>query len=61
MIFRSEYVNKIMTYADAPLVKILTGVRRCRKSIIMKMLMEEIANRGIDPSRIIHYSFDSLD
>lgn len=61
MVYRSEYMKKIMVYMDTPFVKILTGVRRCGKSTIMKMLMEEIKNRGISPERIIHYNFDSLE
>ncbi len=61
MVYRSEYMKKIMVYMNTPFVKILTGVRRCGKSTIMKMLMEEIQNRGISPERIIHYNFDSLE
>ena len=37
MIERPLYVNQIMKFADAPLVKILTGVRRSGKSTILKM------------------------
>ncbi|WP_411677816.1 ATP-binding protein [Caproicibacter sp.] len=61
MIFRPDYVEKIMAYKDAPFVKILTGVRRCGKSTIMKMVMDEFLKCGIEPERIIHYSFDSLE
>lgn len=37
MIYRPMYVDKIMRYTDAPFVKILTGIRRCGKSTILKM------------------------
>ena len=46
MIYRPMYVDKIMRYADAPFVKILTGIRRCRKSTILKMLMKELKKHG---------------
>lgn len=36
MIYRPLYVDKIMGYVDTPFVKILTGVRRCGKSTILK-------------------------
>ncbi len=36
MIYRPLYVDKIMAYVDTPFVKILTGVRRCGKSTILK-------------------------
>lgn len=61
MIMRPEYVEKIIAYMDTPFVKILTGVRRCGKSTIMNMLRMEIEKRGVDPDRILHYNFDSLE
>lgn len=61
MIPRPLYTKKIMSYVDTPFVKILTGVRRCGKSTILKMLMSELAERGIPDSRILHYNFDSLE
>lgn len=50
-----------MTYVDTPFVKILTGVRRCGKSTILKMLMGKLTERGIPDNRILHYNFDSLE
>ena len=61
MIHRPEYVDKIMTYKDTPFVKILTGVRRCGKSTIMKMLRLELEKQGVSPEHIISYNFDSLE
>lgn len=61
MIYRPEYIERIIAYMDTPFVKILTGVRRCGKSTIMNMLREEIAKRGVDPDRILHFNFDSLE
>lgn len=61
MINRPIYVDKIMTYADTPFVKILTGIRRCGKSTILKMLIGEMKERGIHDEHILHYSFDSLE
>ena len=61
MINRPMYTEKIMTYVDTPFVKILTGVRRCGKSTILKMIMEELRQRGIAEDCILHYNFDSLE
>lgn len=47
MIKRSTYVDKIMAFANTPFVKILTGIRRCGKSTILKMLINEIKERGV--------------
>ncbi|MBQ6863093.1 MAG: ATP-binding protein [Clostridia bacterium] len=61
MIFRENYVNKIMAFTDTPFVKILTGVRRCGKSTIMQMIMDELRNRGIGDEQIISMRFDSME
>lgn len=47
MIYRPLYVDKIMAYVDTPFVKILTGVRRCGKSTILKMIMERLKTQHI--------------
>ncbi|MFQ8581662.1 MAG: ATP-binding protein [Holdemania massiliensis] len=60
MIYRPIYVDKIMTYVNAPFIKILTGIRRCGKSTILKMLIDEM-KKGIRENQILHYSFDSLE
>lgn len=61
MISRPDYIEKIIAYMDTPFIKILTGVRRCGKSTIMKMLSFEIEKRGVSHDRILHYNFDSLE
>lgn len=62
MIDRPLYVDKIMAYVDTPFVKILTGVRRCGKSTIFKMIMEKLHNeRGIPEEQIVSYRFDSME
>ena len=62
MIYRPLYVDKIMAYVDTPFVKILTGVRRCGKSTILKMIMEKLhQERGIPEEQIVSYRFDSME
>lgn len=61
MINRPIYIDRIMAYADTPFVKILTGIRRCGKSTILKMLIDEMKGQGIRNEQILHYSFDSLE
>lgn len=61
MIYRPIYVDKIMSYTDTPFVKILTGVRRCGKSTILKMIMDKLRERGIPENRIVSYRFDSME
>lgn len=61
MINRPIYVDRIMVYANTPFVKILTGIRRCGKSTILKMLIDKMKGQGIHNEQILHYSFDSLE
>ncbi len=51
-----------MAYANTPFVKILTGVRRCGKSTILEMLMEELkTQRNIPEGRIVSRRYDSME
>lgn len=62
MIDRPLYMDKIMAYTDTPFVKILTGVRRCGKSTILKMIMERLkTDRHIPDERIISCRYDSME
>ena len=62
MINRPLYTEKIMVYTDTPFVKVLTGVRRCGKSTILKMIMEKLQNeRGISADQIVSMRFDSME
>lgn len=62
MIDRPLYTDKIMAYTDTPFVKILTGVRRCGKSTILKMIMERLkTERHIPDERIISCRYDSME
>ena len=56
------YVNKIMAYTNTPFVKVLTGVRRCGKSTILKMIIEKLKTEwGIPDNRIISCRYDSME
>ena len=62
MINRPLYTEKIMAYTDTPFVKVLTGVRRCGKSTILKMIMEKLQNEmGISVDQIVSMRFDSME
>lgn len=62
MIERPMYADKIMAYVNTPFVKILTGVRRCGKSTILKMIMERLkSEHNVPGDRILSYRFDSME
>jgi len=56
------YIDKIMAFTDTPFVKVLTGVRRCGKSTILKMIMEKLqTERNIPADRIVSCRYDSME
>lgn len=61
MIDRPLYTQKIMEYVDTPFIKILTGIRRCGKSTILKLIMQKLRERGIEEEQIVSYRFDSME
>ena len=62
MIDRPLYLNKIMPFVDTPFLKILTGVRRCGKSTILKLIIQKLKEeRNVDDEQILNYRFDSME
>ena len=62
MIDRPLYLDKIMPFVDTPFVKILTGVRRCGKSTILKMIIKKLREeKHVDNEQILSYRFDSME
>ena len=62
MINRPLYIDKIMAYVNTPFVKILTGVRRCGKSTILRLIMEQLKTQHhIPDERIIFCRYDSME
>ena len=60
MIKRDIYLAKIRTFIDKPVVKVITGMRRCGKSVILKLLQAELLQNGIRPEQILYLNFESL-
>ena len=61
MIIRPQYMNRMKTYRDVPLVKILAGIRRCGKSTILEMLRDDLLKSGIAEDHIISMRYTSED
>lgn len=61
MIVRPYYLEKLKTYRDVPLVKILAGIRRCGKSTILDMLKDDLIGSGISEDHVIQLRYTSED
>mgnify|MGYP002660522347 FL=1 len=49
---RERYLSKIRPFYDVDLIKVLTGVRRCGKSILLEQIKEEFIENGFDSAHI---------
>ncbi len=60
MIKREYYMKKIIPFIDKDIVKVLTGIRRSGKSVMLKLIMEELRNRGVKNEQLININFENL-
>ena len=60
MIKREYYMKKIIPFIDKDVVKVLTGIRRSGKSVMLKLIMEELKNRGVKNEQLININFENL-
>ncbi len=58
MIIREKYLSKIRPFYDVDLIKAITGIRRCGKSIIIKQIIDELKNNGIKDENIIYINLE---
>ena len=61
MIIRPYYMKRLKTYRDVPLVKILSGIRRCGKSTILEMLRNDLLESGVAADHIISMRYTAED
>ncbi len=60
MISRDKYLNQIKDFIDKPVIKVITGMRRCGKSVILQQIQEILISRGVDETQIFYINFESL-
>ena len=58
---RERYLNKLIGFQDTEPVKVITGIRRCGKSSLLKLMVMHLKEVGIAPSQIIEMNFESYD
>ena len=58
MILRENYLNRIRPFYDSPLIKIIVGVRRCGKSVLLRQIADEIHRQDAPHNSIIFVDLD---
>ena len=61
MLKRELYLSRIRGFYDSDLVKILVGIRRCGKSVILAQIMEELRGRGVAKENILYINFEYIE
>ena len=58
---RDLYLNRLIAFQDTEPVKIITGIRRCGKSSLMKLMVLHLRQTGVSDDQIIEMNFESMD
>ena len=58
---RNIYLKKLIAFQDTEPVKVITGIRRCGKSSLLKLMAEHLKENGILPEQIIEMNFESFN
>lgn len=58
---RNTYFQSIEAFKDKQVIKVLTGIRRCGKSVLMEQFMQSLLERGVSERQITYIRLDDLD
>ena len=61
MIKREMYMKRIRPFIGTELVKVMTGIRRCGKSVMLELIKEELVESGVSPAQFISINFEDLN
>lgn len=60
MIKRELYMSRIRPFIGSELIKVVTGIRRCGKSVMLELIKQELTESGISPSQFISINFEDM-
>ncbi|WP_339007767.1 ATP-binding protein [Fusobacterium animalis] len=58
---RSSYLEKLIKFKDTNFIKIITGIRRCGKSSLMKLMIRHLLENNVKEEQIIQINFESIE
>ena len=61
MVIRKEYLSRLLAWKDEQVIKVVTGIRRCGKSTLLKQFQEHLLEEGVSQEQIISINFEDLD
>ena len=60
MIKREMYMRRIRPFIGLDLIKVMTGIRRCGKSVMLELIKQELLQSGVSPSQLISINFEDM-
>ena len=61
MVERKEYLQKLWSWKDEQVIKVVTGIRRCGKSTLLKQYQNKLTSAGVTEEQIISINFEELE
>ena len=61
MIKRELYMSRIRPFIGSDLIKVMTGIRRCGKSVMLELIKQELIESGVDPAQLISINFEDMN
>ena len=61
MVERKEYLDQLWAWKDEQQIKVVTGIRRCGKSVLLEQYQQRLLVEGVAPEQIISINFENLD
>lgn len=61
MVERKEYLDQLWAWKDEQQIKVVTGIRRCGKSVLLEQYQQKLLAEGVAPEQIISINFENLD
>ena len=61
MVERKEYLDQLWMWKDEQQIKVVTGIRRCGKSVLLEQYQQRLLEDGVTPQQIISINFENLD
>ena len=61
MIKRELYMSRIRPFIGSELIKVMTGIRRCGKSVMLELIKQELTETGVHPSQFISINFEDMN
>lgn len=58
---RQQYLNKLLSFQDSEMIKVITGIRRCGKSSMLKLMIDELKRQGKSENQILSINFESME